>query len=315
MFSFVKKLEGLLNSLKKKKGLWFSVLSVSAIIGIFLSMYLLTSLTKGVAEEVYINMSNTYKTSLENKLDDKEKDFRRIFIGLDSNKNFQDNVSNVVEVNKITSAYNDMYKKEGFENLTISFYSAINQVNQYRNSINSVITRKSSVYGIEVLTEGVFIVYAKPIIKDDSVLGVLELREPLSALKSEFTKNNGIFLFLMEEKMLANIAINVKNGQYRDVVNDLKVEEMVYDGQFFANIIEDGKDEFKKFKDVGYLVNESYFKTYKTISDVNGASIGYVVLGEKVEGSGAFVNIVDNMTKTVTTVALGLVISILLFMF
>ena len=315
MFSFVKMLQGLLNSVKKKKGLWFSILSISAIIGIVLSMYLLTSMTKGVAEEVYINMSNTYKTSLENILDDKEKDFKRIYIGLDSNENFQNNLNNVVEINKITNSYNDKYKKEGFENLTINFYSSINQVNQYRNSINSVINRKNGIYGIEVLTEGVFIVYAKPIIKEDSVLGVLEIREPLSILTSEFTKNNGIFLFLMEEKMLANIAINVKNGQYRDVVEDLKVEEMIYDGQFFANIIEDGKEEFKKFKDVGYLVNEAYFKTYKKVSDVNGASIGYVVLGEKVEGSGAFVNIVDNMTKTVTTVALGLVISILLFMF
>ena len=315
MFSFVKMLQGLLNSLKKKKGLWFSALSISAIIGIILSMYLLTSLTKGVAEEVYINMSNSYKTSLENKLDEKEEDFKRIYVGLNSNDNLQENLNNTEEINKIITSYNDKYKKEGFENLNISFYSSVNQVNQYRNSINSVINRKTGIYGVEVLTEGVFIVYAKPIIKDDSVLGVLELKEPLSILTSEFTKNNGIFLFLMEEKMLANIAINVKNGQYRDVIDSLKVEEMIYDGQFFANIIEDGKDEFKNFKDVGYLVNDLYFKTYKKISDVNGASIGYVVLGEKVEGSGAFVNIVDNMTKTVTTVALGLVISILLFMF
>ena len=62
-------------------------------------------------------------------------------------------------------------------------------------------------------------------------------------------------------------------------------------------------------------VNESYFKTYKEIFDINGALIGYVIVGENVEGSNGFVNIVDKITKEVTLIALGLVMSILLFMF
>ena len=49
--------------------------------------------------------------------------------------------------------------------------------------------------------------------------------------------------------------------------------------------------------------------------DINGVTVGYIILGEKVQGSNGFVNIVDNMTKSVTMIALGLVISILLFMF
>ena len=65
----------------------------------------------------------------------------------------------------------------------------------------------------------------------------------------------------------------------------------------------------------GYLVNKEYFKTYKEVVDINGVTVGYIILGEKVQGSNGFVNIVDNMTKSVTMIALGLVISILLFMF
>lgn len=68
-------------------------------------------------------------------------------------------------------------------------------------------------------------------------------------------------------------------------------------------------------KNNGYLVNDVYFKTYKEVVDVNGVTIGYIIMAEKVQGSNGFVNIVDNMTKSVTLVSLGLVISILLFMF
>ena len=68
-------------------------------------------------------------------------------------------------------------------------------------------------------------------------------------------------------------------------------------------------------KNKGYSVNKEYFKTYKEILDVNGVTVGYVLIGEQVQGNGGFVNIVDNMTKSVTMIALGLVISILLFMF
>jgi len=114
---------------------------------------------------------------------------------------------------------------------------------------------------------------------------------------------------------MANLSVEAKDGNYRPVVEDLRVEEKRYDGSFFSDMMTEGVEGFKEFKHTGYSVNELYFKTYKEISDINGVIVGYIILGEKVQGSGAFVNIVDNMTKTVTTVALGLVISILLFMF
>ena len=114
---------------------------------------------------------------------------------------------------------------------------------------------------------------------------------------------------------MANLSIDAKNGRYRPVVDDLRVEEQKYDGGFFANVIEEGIDGFKELKNQGYSVNKEYFKTYKEILDVNGVTVGYVLIGEQVQGNGGFVNIVDNMTKSVTMIALGLVISILLFMF
>lgn len=115
--------------------------------------------------------------------------------------------------------------------------------------------------------------------------------------------------------MLNKLSIEARKDKYREIIDELNVEEERYNGAFFGKIVEGGREGYKELIDNGYYVDNQFFKTYKKVSDINGNVIGIVVLGEVVEGSGAFVNIVDNMTKTVTTVALGLVISILLFMF
>jgi len=316
VFSFIKALQNLLSELKKKKGLWFTLLTLLAITGIFLSMYILTSMTKSVGNEVYLNMSNVYKSSLEHKLEDKQKGFSKLVLGLKINDTFKNNLNNKALIDPIITNYNNSLVESGFGSTSLVFYSTVNQTNQFRNSINTTINRKTALYGIEVLPSGPNIVYLEPILDGENVLGVIEVKESILTLKKDIERNRqGIFLFLLEERMLANVSIDAKNGSYRTIVNDLKVEERNYDGQFFSNILTEGKEAFSNFKIDGYSVNEEYFKTYKEVADINGVIIGYIILGEKVEGSGAFVNIVDNMTKTVTTVALGLVISILLFMF
>uniref|UniRef100_UPI0040483392 hypothetical protein n=1 Tax=Aliarcobacter sp. TaxID=2321116 RepID=UPI0040483392 len=316
MFSFIKAIQNLLSELKKRKGLWFTTLSVLSILGISLSMYLLTSMTKGVAKEVYVNMSSVYKSSLEHKLQDRQKDYRKLVLGLKTNDNFKNNLNNKPLIDGIINNYNRSLVEEGFDSINLIFYTTINQTNQYRNSVNTAINRKIPSFGIEILPYGPGIVYLEPIMDGENILGVVEVRENILSLKKDFERNRqGIFLFLIQEKMMANLSVEAKDGNYRPVVEDLRVEEKRYDGSFFSDMMTEGVEGFKEFKHTGYSVNELYFKTYKEISDINGVIVGYIILGEKVQGSGAFVNIVDNMTKTVTTVALGLVISILLFMF
>lgn len=316
MFSFIKAIQNWLSELKKNKGLWFTTLTVLSVLGISLSMYILTSMTQSVAKEVYVNMSSVYKTTLEHKLEDKQKDYRKLVLGLKLNETFRNNLNNKPIVDNIINNYNRSLVESGFDSMSVVFYSTINQTTQYRNSVNFVINRKINSFGLEILSSGPGMVYLEPIMDGENLLGVVEVREDLLSLKKDIEKNKqGIFLFLIQEKMMANLSIDAKNGKYRAVVDDLKVEEQRYDGAFFADIIAGGSDDFKEFTHTGYTVNEEFFKTYKEVSDINGVIVGYIILGEKVQGSGAFVNIVDNMTKTVTTVALGLVVSILIFMF
>ncbi len=316
MFSFIKAIQNLLSELKKRKGLWFTILTVMSILGISLSMYLLTSMTSKISEEVYANMSVTYKNNLEYKFEDKQKELSKIILGLKINDTFKNNLENKELLDPLIAAYNKALVESGLESTTMTYYSTVNQTNQYRNIINSVINRKISTFGVEVLSDGPNVVYLEPILSGENVVGVIEIKENLISIKKDFERNKqSIFVFLMQEKMMANLSIDAKNGRYRPVVDDLRVEEQKYDSAFFANVIEEGIDGFKELKNQGYTVNKEYFKTYKEILDVNGVTVGYVLIGEQVQGNGGFVNIVDNMTKSVTMIALGLVISILLFMF
>lgn len=316
MFSFIKGLQNLLSELKKRKGLWFTTLSLMSMTGILLSMYLLTTMTSSIAEEVYANMSVTYKNTLEEKIEDKQKEFRKIVLGLRTNDTFKNNLNDKQIIDPIVENYNKSLVEIGFDSISLTFYSTINQTNQYRSILNTVINRKAASFGIEILANGPNIVYLEPVMSGDNILGIIEIKENLLSLKKDFERNKqSIFLFLIQEKMMANLAIDAKNGRYRAVVDDLRVEEQKYDGAFFSNIIEEGLEGFKQLKNNGYTVNQDFFKTQKEIVDINGVTVGYVLVGEKVEGKGGFVSIVDNMTKSVTMIALGLVISILLFMF
>jgi len=317
MFSFFKFLQNSIKNLKQNKGLWFTILAVLSITGIFLSLYLLTHMTQNASKEVYTNIASSYDKNLKNKFYEKELEFKKILLSVNSNTTLINEVqtNDLIAVGNSIGSYNKSFKDSGFETLQLSFYPVINQVNQYRNSINSVITSKNKVFGLEVLFDGIYLVYIQPIISEDRIVGVLELKEELHVFKDVYTKEDSIFMFLLENRMLNKLSINARNGKYREVVNDLYVEEARYDGQFFAKIIENGKDEFANMMDVSYSVDDQFYRSVREVSDINGNVIGVVLIGQTVANSGSFVNIVDKMTKTVTTVALGLVISILLFMF
>jgi len=317
MFSLVKWLKGFISNLKKRKGLWFTLLTLLSIAGISLSLYLLTSMTQNVAKDVYINMSKSYKTTLNNRIANKEEIYKRTSVAVMSNQALLDamNKNDKVAVDAILQTYNDNFVKNGFKDIKIKFYSALNQLNQYRNAINSVLGSKNRLFGLEVLSDDIFVQLLEPVFDKDKFLGVLQIHEPITALKKYYKINNQIFVFALDKKMLNQLSIKAKQNKYEDLYDDLKVQVASYDGKFVSSILKDGEKEFNKFKKTGYIVDDLYYKTYAKASDINGVDIGVFIIGEKIEGSGAFVNVVDNMTKQVTTVALGLVISILLFMF
>ena len=201
MFSLIKAIQNLLSELKKKKGLWFTILTVLSIAGISLSMYLLTTMTTSIAKDVYVNMSVTYKNNLEDKIEDKQKEFRKIILGLQTNDIFKNSLNDKSIIDPILELYNKNLVEMGFDGISLVFYSTVNQTNQYRNSINTVINRKIPSFGMEILPEGPSMVYLHPVLSGDNVLGVIEIKENLLSLKKDFERSKqSIFLFLIHKR-------------------------------------------------------------------------------------------------------------------
>jgi len=317
MFSFIKYLQGLKERFQKNKGLWFTTITTVSIFGIIFTMYIITTMTSNVSEKVYQSMSDGYRLKINTLLNSKEQEFKKVALAITGNKLLLQQVeqSKEKEINEFTASLNAEFSKKGMSNYSISVYSLGSNTAILRPSIISVIKSQNSIYGVEVMADGVFNTYLQPLIKDDAVYGVIEVKESIHNYKKVFDGLNDEYVFLLDKKMLAQISIDTKNGKYREMNENYTVAQTFYDTKFTATIPSIDKELFKQMIDENYIIDGVYYRTYQIIHDINGASIGIMIVGEYVDKEDGFVNLADNMTKTVTTVALGLVISIMLFMF
>lgn len=317
MFSLIKYLQGLKEKIQRNKGLWFTTITTISVIGIVITMYIIMSMTSNVSEKVYSSMSKKYHVEIDNFLENKKLEFQKVALTLAQNQQLLGEIesNNQQAINTFDKNFNDLLIKNGINNYKVVIYSIANKDELLRTSIVSVVKSKNSVYGFEVMSDGVFNVYLQPLIKDDQVYGVIEIKESIHNYRKHFEGLNDEYVFLLDKKMLSKISIDAKNGRYRDMIGDLTVEQTFYDTKFTASIQELEIDQFEQMKLQGYIIDNIYYRTYKNVVDINGANIGIILTGEIIDKEDGFVNLADNMTKTITTVALGLVISIMLFMF
>jgi hypothetical protein len=317
MLSLMNYLYDLLSRFKKHKGLWFTTITTLSIIGIIVALYIIMSMTSSVSEKVYQSMAKDYSIKITTMLDGKKNEFKKVVSILSENKPLltQIELNQEQEILASQKAINDSFIKTGINNYKVTFYSVANTKEIFRSSIISVIKSKNTIYGLEVMSDGVFNTYLQPLIKDDNVYGVIEVKESIHNYRKIFESLNDEYVFLLDKKMLPQISIDAKNGKYKDMINEYTVEQTFYDTKFTTMIIDINEEEYKKMIQENYVISGVYYRTYKIMTDINGANIGMVMLGEMIDKEDGFVNLADNMTKTVTTVALGLVISIMLFMF
>ena len=317
MFSLIKRLQELLSKLKKNKGLFFTTLSLLSISGILLFMYLIMTMTSSIKKDVYVSLTNNSAKSIDNLLL--------------TNKSLYNNISNVVLsqeklINTIKSAnreniniyekkYNNLFNKNTKYPILFKFYSTLESNTNYRNTINSLIRSKTQLYGIEVQSSGVFITYIKPILDKENFIGLLEIKQSIHSLKNFYERKDSIFMFLMNKKMLVKLSLKYKTGKFKNVISQYIVKQGNYSSRFYSTITEMDDKTFKQSLKLKYDSDDKYFRTYKQVTDINGLDIGLFVFADRVEKNDGFVSLVDKMVKSVTYVSLGLVISILLFMF
>jgi hypothetical protein len=278
---------------------------------------MITTMTDNVSVEVNHSMADKYKIMLDGCRKSKQSQFHKYAIFLSNDPALLEDLekNNIENIEKTTKAINEDLKRSGFETTSVELYSTANTQAIFRNSIISTAKSKNNMFGIEVMSDGVFFVFLNPVIKDDNVIGIIQVKESIHTLKKDVENLNSEFAFILDKKMISQISIEHKSGRYKDMIKDFVLEQTFYDTKFAASIADMDPKVFDLMLEQNYIIDGTFYRTYKKVADINGADIGLMIVGELNDKEGGFVNLADNMTKQVTTVALGLIISIILFMF
>ena len=317
MFSLIKKLQELLSKLKKNKGLFFTTLSVLSVSGILLFMYLIMTMTGSIKKDVYVSLTKNSDNSIENLLVSKKDMYNKLSNIIVSQRNVLDSVksANMEKIRLIENKYNNIFNKKTKYPILFKFYSSLDTKSNYRTTINSLIRSKTQLFGIEVQASGVYLTLVKPMYDKENFIGLIELKQSIHSLKNFYEQKDSIFMFMMNKKMLVKLSLKAKTGKFKNVVSQYVVKQGNYSSRFYSTLGEMDDITFKKSLKLKYDSDDKYFRSYKQVTDINGLEIGLFVFSDRVEKNDGFVSLVDKMVKSVTYVSLGLVISILLFMF
>jgi len=317
MFSFINFIQAILKNLKQNKGLWFSILTVSSVIGVLISISLINMMTKDVAHKTYMQVHRVDTTQLANLLDN-EYDTLLAIGGIISIH--PDVIANIKT--KSDKSINDILKtaqetineKVNIKPIAIHYYAKDFQSSNSENKqyADVVIDTQTSITGIVINLSGPRIVTITPIQDANNTIGAIEVSQDISVLRDAFEKMGKEFAFIINKSQLVFIDLEHKQGMMQDIDENYKIFFHKYNAQFFTNL---QKIDIPTLEVNKYIDGNAFFTTYDEAIDINGKQIGLFVLGESAEETDSFVHITQSLISSITTVALGLVISLILFMF
>lgn len=317
MFSFINFLQSIMRKLKRNKGIWFTVLTVSSVLGVVISMSLIKIMTSDVSHKTYMQVHRVDTMQLENMLDNKYDSLLSIggvvSIHPDIIKNINSksdkSINDILET--VSAAINE---KVDMDPILVRYYAAEYEASLSENATYAelVINSTTSVAGIAINTNGVRIITLVPIVDGNKTIGAIEVSQDVSTLRNEFEKIGKEFAFIINKSQLVFMDLGTKQGNMQDISDKFKIFFHSYNPQFYVNIREVDLELLEREK---YAIDLKYFTTYEEAVNINGKPVGMFMIGESSEEANSFVNITKNLISSVTTVALGLVISLILFMF
>jgi len=316
VFGFIKMFNNFMTKLKKNKRLWFTSVFIVACAGIALALMMLITTTDNISKEVYVSQTkefvNTYRDS--EKL--QELKLQEISIVASYNeevtKFLEEN--DLENITKIEEEINARLNQKQQNTLNVKFYSTQNTTEKLRNSVVSAIQTKNNIFGIEVLFDGIFYVYLSPIIKDDTVIGVVQIKESIYFVKNSFERQNKEFVFLLDKKMLSFLSLQNRDGIYNEVGKNHLVDNKINNNKITSHLASLEANNFQKITQEEYMTDDVYFLNGTLIRDINGVEIGVLVLGESIENEDGFTNMAQKMADQIVLITLGLIVSLLLFL-
>jgi hypothetical protein len=332
MFSFIKWLQATFSKLKRNKGLWFTTITTISIVGILTAMYYLNTMTDISAEKVYSKAREDFLASLENKIAEK----RNFLISnattislyplLSTAIKTKDANSQKLITTYLTSIQENLNTKNGIDvqiSLFDSNLTTIVNINQFPEQVHFVPAKdrfsaqliqkeKAPIVGIE--KEGNYVyfrAYAPILLADGSFDGLVEFSQKITVFQEMMEQENKEYLFLLNKTELIDIALRT-DERFSKIGDDFAAYENTYNENFYANLKTVDFDELFK---TGFFIDENYYSSYRFVEDIEGQVIGVMIFGENTKTSSSVVYLTKDITKSVTTVALALVVSIFMLMF
>jgi hypothetical protein len=161
VFGFVKTVQSFLSKLKKNKRWWFTSLFIIASFGVTLSLSILIVTTNSVSKEVYASQSKEFLLKYKDLEKLKEKKLQNLAIVTSYDNDIIDKVekNDITAISKFENELNTKIAQQDKNSISFKFYSLQNKNETFRNSIISTIQTKNSIFGIEVLFDGIIYIY------------------------------------------------------------------------------------------------------------------------------------------------------------
>lgn len=317
MFSFLNFIQSILKRIKRNKGLWFTVLTVLSTLGIAISMFLINYMSSNVAYKTYIKVHHVNSTHLETILDEKYDTLLSIGNILAIHPDIIANIKSKSDksINSyLKKAQKTINSSTNIDPIIVHYYAKDFKASGSENFkyADVAMSSQTSITGVVVNKNGTRVMVITPIMDNNTTIGAIEVSQDISTLRNSFEKFGKDFVFLIDKSQLAFIDLKYKQGMLEDINDRYKVFFHDYNSLFYTYLthIDLGELVHNKFH-----VDKSYYiDTVETV-DIDGKIIGLYVIGEQGDQKDSFVNITQDLIKSVTTVALGLVISLILFMF
>lgn len=304
MFSFIKWFGALIEDAKKKKGLWFTLLTTFSLIGIFVSLYFVNFLVSDVAQKTYENQKNQYVLAFKNKIAIENEYTESLALVMAKNEDIA-NYFFSTEVNatkhikeKSNSIAEKINNTLGEKSLSISYEE---------------VSKQAKVVGIDITKEGAVFKSMVPMIDNNGTITSVVIEKDIECLVENYKRERKEFAFLLNESSVHKIDREIKKKAYESYHDKFYLKSASYNKSFTDQLR--SVDFAGKLEENGFIKDSKYFYVYQKVYDVDGDYAGLVFVAEQVKDDNSFVNLVKNLVNSVTMVALGLIVSMLLFLF
>ncbi len=317
MFSFINFLQSILRKLQKNKGVWFTVLTVSSIMGVLISISLMNMMTSDVSHKTYLQVHRVDTNQLDNLLDNKYDTLLAIGGVISIHPDIVANIKSQSDKSLndfLEASAKTINDRVNIDPLQVRYYAKDFEASQSENFkyAELVIDTTTSITGLVVNSNGIRIIGITPVVDGNVTIGAIEVSQDVSSIRDQFEQVGKEFLFILNKSQLVFLGLGTKQGNLQDIDDKYKIFFHKYNSQFYTVLQGIDLDVLQREK---YDVGSKFYTTYDEAVDINGKPIGLFILGESSKGANSFVNITKNLISSVTTVALGLVISLILFMF